>query len=60
MLTSSALAQVITAKCQSLGDVGSGPVDIRFITGEFSVCVKDTWWLVMVNLDTVPYILALK
>jgi hypothetical protein len=38
MLTSKAFAQVITATCLSQGDVDSGPVNIRFITGEFSVC----------------------
>jgi hypothetical protein len=37
MLTSSALVQVITATCLSQGDVGSGPVDTRCISGEFSV-----------------------
>jgi hypothetical protein len=39
MLTSSALAQVITtATCLNQGVVGSGPVDTRCISGEFSVC----------------------
>jgi hypothetical protein len=36
--TSSALALVITATCLSHGNVGSGPVDTRCISGEFSVC----------------------
>jgi len=39
MLTSSALALVITATCPSQGDVGSGPFDTRCISGEFSVCL---------------------
>jgi len=38
MLTSSALAQAITATCLSQGDMGSGPFDTRCISGEFSVC----------------------
>jgi len=38
MLTSSALAQVITATCLSQGDVGSSPFDTRCSSGEFSNC----------------------
>jgi len=38
MFISSTLAQVITATCVSQGDVGSGPVNTRCISVEFSVC----------------------